>query len=105
MFYKAAFSKTGVKVIWADNGKDAVEECEKEEDIDLVLMDINMPQMNGLEATERIKKIRPKVPVIVQTAYLLSNEKEKSYEAGADDFIAKPITYQKLMQILVDHLG
>lgn len=100
MFYKAALSKTGVDVIWTENGKEAVERCERQEKIDLILMDINMPEMNGLEATEKIKKIRPEIPVVVQTAYLLSNEREKSFEVGADDFIAKPITYQKLLEIL-----
>jgi CheY-like chemotaxis protein len=100
MFYKAALSKTGADVIWTENGSDAVEHCEKQEKIDLVLMDINMPEMNGLEATKAIKEIRPEIPVVVQTAYLLSNEREKSFEAGADDFIAKPVTYQKLLEVL-----
>lgn len=105
MFYKAAFSKTGADVIWVDNGADAVKACEENKNIDMVLMDINMPEMNGLEATKLIKKIQPAVPIVVQTAYLLSNEKEKSFDAGADDFVAKPITYQKLLEILNTHLG
>lgn len=100
MFYKAALSKTGVSVLWAETGSEALEECKKEQNIDLILMDIHMSEMNGLEATIKIKDIRPNVPIVVQTAYLLSNEREKSYEAGADDFVAKPITYQKFLEIL-----
>ena len=100
MFYKAALSKTKVSTIWAETGKDAVEECQQDKQIDLILMDIHMPEMNGLEATRKIKELRPNVPVVIQTAYLLSNEREKSFDAGADDFLAKPITYQKLMGVL-----
>jgi len=105
MFYKAALSKTGVSVIWSENGSQAVAECEKEQQIDLILMDIHMPEMNGLEASQKIKEIRPDVPIVVQTAYLLSNEREKSYEAGANDFLAKPITYQKLLEVLDRYLS
>ena len=71
MFYKAALSKTGVSVIWSENGSQAVAECEKQQQIDLILMDIHMPEMNGLEATQKIKEIRPDVPIVVQTAYIL----------------------------------
>ncbi len=104
MFYKAALSKTGVEVIWTENGQHAYEECEKNKQIDLILMDIHMPVLNGLEATLKIKEIRPDIPIVVQTAYLLSNEREKSYDAGADDFLAKPITYQKLIEVLTKFL-
>jgi len=100
MFYKAALSKTGVSVIWTETGKQALQECEKDQQIDLILMDIHMPEMNGLEATKEIKEIRPDLPIVIQTAYLLSNEREKSYDVGADDFLAKPITYQKLIEVL-----
>ncbi|MDZ7774723.1 MAG: response regulator [Bacteroidales bacterium] len=104
MFYKAALSKTGVSVIWTEDGNEALEHCKKQEQVDLILMDINMPGLNGLEATKAIKEIRPEIPIVVQTAYLLSNEREKSFEAGADDFISKPITYQKLLEVLNTYL-
>jgi CheY-like chemotaxis protein len=104
MFYKAALSKTGVSVIWTEDGNEALEHCKKQEQVDLILMDINMPGLNGLEATKAIKEIRPEIPIVVQTAYLLSNEREKSFEVGADDFIAKPITYQKLLEVLNTYL-
>ena len=104
MFYKAALSKTGVSVIWTEDGNEALEHCKKQEQVDLILMDINMPGLNGLEATKAFKEIRPEIPIVVQTAYLLSNEREKSFEVGADDFIAKPITYQKLLEVLNTYL-
>lgn len=104
MFYKAALSKTGVEVVWTENGNEALDYCKQQKQVDLILMDINMPGLNGLEATKAIKEIRPDVPIVVQTAYLLSNEREKSYEAGADDFISKPITYHKLLEVLNTYL-
>ena len=66
--------------------------------IDLVLMDINMPVMNGYDSTKQIKKIRPKLPVIAQTAYAIAGDMEKSLSAGCDDYITKPINKKQLME-------
>lgn len=104
MFYKAALSKTGVEVVWTENGHDALDYCKQKKQVDLILMDISMPGLNGLEATKLIKEIRPEIPIVIQTAYFLSNERKKSYDAGADDFASKPITYHKLLEILNTYL-
>ena len=98
-YFKAALSKTNANLIWAVNGIDAVE-LFKNNKVDLVLMDIHMPQMNGFEATMKIKKINKSVPVIIQTAYILSREEERSYEAGCDEFIAKPIKFKELLTLV-----
>ncbi|GAG21787.1 unnamed protein product, partial [marine sediment metagenome] len=66
---EAILKGTNVDLVWAKNGKEAVEICIKNDDIDLVLMDINMPEMNGLEATAEIRKHKKNLPVIAQTAY------------------------------------
>ena len=89
--------KTGVKLQWARNGQEAYEMCRKNYDIDMVLMDIQMPVMNGYDATREIKKIRPSLPVIAQTAYAMSGEKEKSIDAGCDDYIPKPLKKRDLL--------
>lgn len=89
--------KTGVHLQWAKNGQEAYEMCRKNYDIDLVLMDIQMPIMNGYDATREIKKIRPSLPVIAQTAYAMSGEKEKSLDAGCDDYIPKPLKKKELL--------
>lgn len=89
--------KTGVQVQWAKNGQEAYEMCRKNYEIDLVLMDIQMPVMNGYDATREIKKIRPSLPVIAQTAYAMSGEKEKSIDAGCDDYIPKPLKKKELL--------
>ncbi len=99
-YFEAALIKTQARLFWAYNGKDAIRIVETEKDLDLILMDIHMPLMNGFDATREIKKIRPEVPVIVQTAYVLSGEEEKSYESGADAFLSKPIKYQTLLETI-----
>ena len=90
--------KTGVLLKWAKNGKEAIEMCRDNADIDLVLMDIQMPVINGYDSTREIKKIRPSLPVIAQTAYAMSGEKEKSIDAGCDDYITKPLKKKDLFQ-------
>jgi PAS domain S-box-containing protein len=89
--------KTGARLIWAKNGKQAYEMCREDHAIDLVLMDIQMPVMNGYDSTREIKKIRPSLPVIAQTAYAMSGEKEKSIAAGCDDYLPKPIKKKDLL--------
>lgn len=88
----------------AVNGKEAVNMVEELKDIDLVLMDIKMPVMDGLEATKHIKKIKPDLPVIAQTAYAMISEKTNALEAGCDDYISKPIEVSLLLQKLNQYL-
>jgi len=88
----------------AGNGKIALEKL-AEEDFDAVLMDIEMPEMDGIEATEAIRngeeKIRnPKIPVIALTAHALKDYEEKSYSAGMDSYLTKPIDIEKLSEVL-----
>lgn len=92
---------TGVQILWAKNGKEAVEFFRRnKKTIDLVLMDIQMPIMNGLKATEKIKKIKKDIPVIAQSAYAMSNDIENCYRSGCDNFIDKPITKYKLLYMM-----
>ncbi|MBL0684415.1 transporter substrate-binding domain-containing protein [Aquimarina mytili] len=84
----------------AKNGKEAVQFCSKNQKIDLVFMDIKMPEMNGYEATKIIKKIRPELPIIAQTAYSTKEDIKKALEAGCKGFISKPIQYKHLKKVL-----
>jgi len=86
------------------NGKEAVEEVKEHPEISLVLMDIKMPVMDGYEATQLIKQIRPELPVIAQTAFALSHDKEHSLQAGFDNYIAKPISVDALLEVVGDYL-
>lgn len=92
----------GIVVVEAENGKEALTQLEKQDDICLVLMDIMMPDMDGFEAMRHIRK-NPKwasLPVIAMTAKVMKGDSEKCLEAGASDYIGKPIESDKLMSML-----
>jgi CheY-like chemotaxis protein len=99
LFLEEVISRTGAKILWATNGQKAVE-LFSQHSIDLVLMDIQMPLLNGFDATRAIKQINPNVPVISQTAYAMAEDRGKSIEAGCDDYISKPISSQKLLNLV-----
>lgn len=103
LLIKTALKKTDVGLVWAKNGQEAVDECQKDQQIDLVLMDVRMPIMDGYEATRQIKKIRPDLPVITQTSYAMDGDREESIRAGCDDYIAKPFEIKDLMELIARH--
>ena len=94
--------KTNAEILHAEDGKQAVEICENNDKIDLILMDVQMPDMNGIEATRLIKGFRKNIPVIAQTANAIAEEKQKCFEAGCDDFVTKPINISELF-FKIDH--
>ncbi|MCB2195558.1 MAG: response regulator [Bacteroidetes bacterium] len=96
LLLKKALEKTNAEIIHAENGKDAIRCFKNNPDIDVILMDIRMPIMDGIEATTQIKHIDKNIPIIVQTAFTMSSEKEKSFKAGCDDYISKPINIKEL---------
>ncbi len=102
---KATIGRTHVKVIRAFNGEEAVKIVKNGNPIDLVLMDIRMPKMNGYEATGLIKNIFPNLPVIAFTAYAMSEDESKSLKAGCDLYISKPIRPVKLLNIIDRYLS
>lgn len=91
---------SGAEVIRIENGIEAVEYCKNNQHIDLVLMDIQLPGINGYEATKQIKKIRPELPVLAQTALAMSDDKDLCLEAGCDGYIAKPIKPRLLLPVV-----
>lgn len=102
-FLEHVLKRTGAKLLWAQNGKEAVT-IAKTEKVDLILMDIRMPGMDGYEATEIIKKENKTIPIIAQTAYALKGEKELSLASGCNDYISKPIDITELMGILSKYI-
>lgn len=100
-FLKVVLEKSGINTIWAKNGKESIKICKENPNIDLVLMDINMPVMNGYEATKEIKRTNPDIPIIAQTAYAVSGDKEKALNAGCNDYISKPINRKILKEKLL----
>lgn len=92
--------KQGAETIWALTGNQGISICKNSKDIDLVLMDINLPDVDGYEATTQIKSFKPNLPIVAQTAYAMAGEKDKSIEFGCDDYISKPIMPEKLFTII-----
>jgi len=91
------FSK---KILKVTNGKDAVDTCRNNSDIDLVLMDIKLPEMDGYEATLEIRKFNKDLIIIAQTAFGLMDERTKALESGCTDFISKPINREVFLALI-----
>ncbi|MEI7492026.1 MAG: ATP-binding protein [Bacteroidota bacterium] len=100
LFINHILRNTRVMVMRAKNGKESIEFIAQHPGISLVLMDIKMPDMDGYEATRKIKSIRPLLPVIATTAYALAGDREKCLAAGCDDYLCKPISKEKLLVII-----
>ena len=103
-YLEAVLRKTKATIMHAADGKMAVEMCLKQPEIDLVLMDIQLPGIDGYEATKQIKHYRRNLPVIAQTAHALEEDRGKSMRAGCDDYIAKPINKWRILEIINKHL-
>jgi CheY-like chemotaxis protein len=97
MLIEAILSKTGVHLIWARDGQEAVDKCLENDHVDLVLMDIQMPVLNGLEATMAIKKVKNHLPVLAQTAFTYNYEEEAIRAAGISKVLNKPISPETLL--------
>jgi len=89
--------KTQVNILWAINGQMAIDFCRQYKHIDLVLMDLQLPVLDGFEAIRQIKAFRPELPILVHTANAYGNEYEKCFEAGCDEYITKPANFQFLL--------
>ncbi len=98
-------SKISTKILNASTGNSAVEICRNNPDIELVLMDIRMPGMNGYEATHQIRQFNKDVIIIAQTAFGLISDREKSLEAGCNDYISKPIKKDDLLALIHSYIA
>jgi CheY-like chemotaxis protein/anti-sigma regulatory factor (Ser/Thr protein kinase) len=92
------------KIVHAKNGKEAVDLLRERDDIDLILMDIKMPEMDGYTATKKIREFNNDVVIIAQTAYALSGDREKAISAGCDDYLTKPIDEEEFFRVLSNNL-
>lgn len=88
----------------ARNGQEAVELAESEKP-DLILMDIKMPVMDGLEATRQIKAKMPDMPIVALTANAFDSDRHSALEAGCNDFLSKPVNAEKCIQTIAKHVG
>jgi signal transduction histidine kinase len=104
-FLEITLLKENIKILRARNGAEAVEICKTNKTIDLVLMDIKMPELNGLEATKQILEFRSDLPIIAQTAYAFTNDRIRALESGCVDYISKPIKINSLLKMIDKHLN
>ena len=105
LLIEVAVKKICKEIIKTKSGKDAVDICRSNPDIDLVFMDIQIPGINGYEATRQIRSFNTDIVIIAQTAYGLSGDREKSIEAGCNDYISKPICISDLLKIIKKNLN
>ncbi len=99
-FFEEVLKPTKVKLLFAKEGQTAIQVCRDNPDIDIILMDIQLPVMDGQEAADEIRKINRDIIIIAQTAYAMSDDREKYISAGFDDYISKPITPSGLLELL-----
>jgi len=104
LFLAATLRRSGASLVWARQGEEAIEMIKSGRKFDLVLMDVQLAGMDGYEVTSKIKELRPDLPIVAQTAYAMVGEKEKSYNAGCDDYLAKPIRPSLLIQTISKYL-
>ncbi|MDR1865140.1 MAG: response regulator [Bacteroidales bacterium] len=104
MFLEVLFEETGATLIHAPDGQQAIDAVKTHPEINLILMDIKMPYVNGLEATKAIKAMRPQVPVIAQTAYAMQDDEYKALQAGCNEYISKPIDANKLLGMMKKYI-
>jgi len=103
-FMKRLLEEYHIPVERAINGYEAVNICRDNPGVRLVLMDLKLPELNGFEATSRIKSARPDLPVIAQTAFAMAGDREKALGAGFDEYIPKPVNAATLFSILIKFL-
>ncbi len=105
LYLNAVLSKLDVHIEWVKNGIEAVNFVNDNPEVSLIMMDLQMPEMNGYDATREIKKNHKEVIIIAQTAFAMSDDRTKALEAGCDDYLAKPIRSKDLLETVKKYLG
>jgi len=96
----ALLKQVKANVVHASNGRMAIDKCSTDEHFDLVLMDMQMPEVDGLEATRKIKEMRPWLPVVATTANIYDENAQACREAGCDEFLTKPLQFRKMFELM-----
>ncbi len=105
LYLNAVLSKLDATVEWVKNGIEAVDFAKAHPETALILMDLQMPEMNGYDATREIKKIYPDMSIVAQTAFAMSDDRAKAIDAGCDDYLAKPIRSKDLIDTVNKYLN
>jgi len=99
LLIKSLLTPTGINILWTKNGQETID-LVRNKHIDLILMDLRMPQVDGLTATRQIREFKPLVPIIAQTAFVTPEDKQQCIDAGCDDIVTKPIFKHELFMAL-----
>jgi CheY-like chemotaxis protein len=103
LFLETLLKKYNPKISWAKNGKQAITSLARPGTFDMIMMDIRMPELNGLEVTAEIRKNHPDLPIIAQTAYAQVSDRKAALESGCTDYISKPISPVELKSVLLKY--
>jgi CheY-like chemotaxis protein len=104
LLYSSFLESKGFEVMTVTNGKEAINAVNANPDIQLILMDIRLPEMDGIRSMKEIKKIKNNIPIIAQTAYAMVEDKNKLLKAGFDSYLSKPVKPDALYNILLSYL-
>jgi len=104
LYLNRTLADTGIKTLSARSGIEAIDIVKTIPGIDVVLLDMQMPEMNGIEATKEIRKIRKDIPIIAQTAFIFEDDKDIILEAGCDACLIKPIRKDHLLTVMSSFL-
>jgi CheY-like chemotaxis protein len=99
-FFDEVLKPTKATLLFAKEGKTAIQACKENPDIDIILMDIQLPVMDGQQAADEIRKINKNIIIIAQTAYAMSEDRQKYLSSGFDDYISKPINPGGLLEMI-----
>lgn len=102
---ESALKEPSYELIWTTTGTETIELCKQHPDLDIILMDIKMPIMDGFKATRKIREFNKKVIIIAQTAYALSGDREKALAAGCNDYLAKPVNMGRLIALVNEKMA
>jgi len=105
LFLEKLLKPSKIKILRAQTGLEAIKFSKSNKEIDVILMDIKLPEMDGVEATKEIRQIIPTTPIIAQTAFAMKGDEEKFIEAGCNDYISKPLKAENLIRKLKSYLS
>ena len=105
LYFKSLLKKTGAKVVWKKNGHDALNFInDRDQQIDLILLDVLIPFVNGIEVTRELRKTRKSLPVLVVTAYTSKEIRQSCFLSGCNEFLVKPVLPEKLISTIARYL-
>lgn len=106
LLLETILKKTKARLVWAKDGREAVELCTRDcSNINLVLMDLKMPVMSGIEAAGAITRICPGLPIVAQTAFGAEFSRHDTLAAGCVDYIEKPLTSRKVLEVVIKYIN